>query len=46
MEAITVKTINEILNEFIIGGVITFQGGTCVIDNISGNYFHLAGKRI
>jgi len=42
MEAIIAKTINEILDKFIIGGAI--YDGAYVIDYICGNYFHLAGK--
>jgi hypothetical protein len=44
METITARTINEIFNEFIIGGGITFHGGTSVIGYALGNYIHLAGK--
>ena len=44
METITARTINEIFNEFIIGGAITFHGGTSVIGYAWGNYIHLAGR--
>ena len=44
METITARTINEIFNEFIIGGGITFHGGTSVIGYAWGNYIHLADK--
>ena len=41
METITARTINEIFNEFIIGGGITFHGGTSVVGYAWGNYIHL-----
>ena len=40
MRTITGRTINEIFNEFIIGGAITFHGGTSVLGYPWGNYLH------
>ena len=40
MRTITGRTINELFNEFIIGGAITFHGGTSVLGYAWGNYLH------
>ena len=40
METIAGRTINEIFNEFIVGGGITFHGGTTCIGYPWGNYIH------
>ena len=40
MKTITGRTINEIFNEFIISGAITFHGGTSVLGYAWGNFVH------
>ena len=40
MQTIAARTINEIFNEFIIGGAITFHGGTSVLGYAWGNHVH------
>ena len=40
MRTLTGRTINEIFNEFIIAGAITFHGGTSVLGYAWGNYVH------
>ena len=40
MRTITGRTINEIFNEFIIEGAITFHAGTSVLGYAWGNYVH------
>ena len=44
MQTIAARTINEIFNEFIIGGGITFHGGTSVLGYAWGNYIHTYTK--
>ena len=41
MQTLTARTINEIFNEFIIGGAITFHGGTSIISYAWGNNIHV-----
>ena len=41
MRTISARTINEIFNEFIISGAITFHGGTNVLGYPWGNYLHI-----
>ena len=41
METLAARTINEIFNEFIIGGAITFHGGTSVLAYAWGNNIHI-----
>ena len=45
MKTITGRTINEIFNEHIISGAITFHGGTNVLGYAWGNYIHKKGNR-
>lgn len=45
MRTITGRTINEIFNEHIIIGAITFHGGTNVLGYAWGNYIHKVGKK-
>ena len=40
METLAGRTINEIFNEFIISGAITFHGGTSVLGYAWGNFVH------
>ena len=44
MQTLSARTINEIFNEFIIGGGITFHGGTTVLGYAWGNYIHVNKK--
>ena len=41
MQTLTARTINELFNEFIIGGGITFHGGTTILGYAWGNYLHV-----
>ena len=44
MKTLAGRTINEIFNEFIIGGAITFHGGTSVLGYAWGNFIHVSKK--
>lgn len=44
MQTITARTINEIFNEYIIEGAITFHGGTSVLAYAWGNNVHFNKK--
>ena len=44
MQTIAARTINEIFNEFIIGGAITFHGGDSVLGYAWGNFIHMIRK--
>ncbi len=41
MQTLAARTINEIFNEFIIGGAITFHGGTSILAYAWGNNIHV-----
>ena len=41
MRTLSARTINEIFNEFIISGSITFHGGDNVLGYPWGNYLHI-----
>ena len=41
MQTLSARTINEIFNEFIIGGAITFHGGTSKLAYAWGNNIHV-----
>ena len=44
MRTITGRTINEIFNEHIVSGGITFHGGTSVLGYAWGNFVHKKGR--
>ena len=44
MQTLSARTINEIFNEFIIGGAITFHGGKSILAYAWGNNIHIQTK--
>ena len=45
MRTLSARTINEIFNEFIISGAITFHGGDNVLGYPWGNYLHIMNDK-